>query len=174
MLYRFEVELSNVDSGIYKKLDFRISQHPSETLPYLLTRVLAYILSYQDNLEFTPQGLGDPDAPALRSIGANGAIQLWIEIGNPSARRLHKASKSANQVVIYTYKNVDVLLNEMRNHEIHRVHEILIYAFTTQFLDHLEAQLQKSNHWVFILQQNEINMTIGEENILSDFQKIKL
>lgn len=40
---------------------------------------------------------------------ANGAIDLWIEIGNPSSKKLHKATKTANRVIIYTYKSADVL-----------------------------------------------------------------
>lgn len=174
MLYRFEIELSNIDDGIYEKLDFRISQHPSETETYLVTRVLAYILSYQENLEFTPQGLGDPDAPAIRSIAANGAFDLWVEIGNPSAKRLHKASKSADKVIVYTYKNVEVLLTEMRTNEIHRVNDIDIYAFDSEFLTELEHKLQKNNRWSFMLQQGQIDVTISDISISTELKKYSL
>ena len=40
-LYRFDVELSDVDRGVYQKLELRPACHPSEALRYLLTRVLA-------------------------------------------------------------------------------------------------------------------------------------
>ncbi len=105
MLYHFQLDLSDVDRGIYESLDFRTVQHPSETGIYLLSRVLAYALSYQEGLEFSPSGLGDPDAPVLRAMGAMGATEIWLEIGNPSARKLHKASKAAKNVIVYTYKN---------------------------------------------------------------------
>ena len=52
MLYRFLIELSDIDRSVYKSLDFRVAQHPSEIAPYLLSRVLAYALSYQEGLEF--------------------------------------------------------------------------------------------------------------------------
>ncbi len=104
VLYRFQIELSDIDRSVYESLDFRIAQHPSETAPFLLTRVLAFALCYEQNLEFSPAGLGDPDVPALSSKGLNGVTNLWIEIGNASARKLHKASKSAKEVKVFTYK----------------------------------------------------------------------
>ncbi len=159
MLYRFQIELSDVDRGIYESLDFRVSQHPSETAPYLLSRVLAYTLSYQQGLEFSPTGLGDPDAAALRLQGLNGNIDLWIEIGNPSARKLHKASKAAKQVQVYTYKNPEILLTEMQNNEIHRREQIQIFAFEEKFLDQLEEILDKSNRWSILHQQGQLDIT---------------
>lgn len=115
LLYRFQMELSNIDQGIYESLNFRTAQHPSETPPYLLTRALAYALSFRPGLEFSPKGLADPEGPALQANGENGTIDLWIEIGNPAIRKLHKASKAARQVVVYTYKNAELLLSEINS-----------------------------------------------------------
>jgi uncharacterized protein YaeQ len=67
-LYRFRIDLSDVDRGVYETLDFRIAQHPSETTTYLLTRVLAYALNTQPGLEFSSGGLSDPDAPAPKDL----------------------------------------------------------------------------------------------------------
>ena len=101
-LYRFQIELSDIPRGIYETLDFRVAQHPSETLPYMLTRVLAYALNTQDGLTFAPTGLHDPDAAAISIDSPNGGFQLLIEIGSPSARKLHKATKMARLVKVYT------------------------------------------------------------------------
>src|SRR5665213_1264831 len=109
MLYRFEIALSDIDRGIYEKLDFRVNQHQSETGIYLLTRALAFALSYEPALEFSAAGLADPDAPALQAKTATGICDLWIEIGNPSAKKLHKAAKIAKRVEVYTYKNPELL-----------------------------------------------------------------
>lgn len=102
MLYRFTIELSNIDRDVYETLDFRVSQHPSEIASYLLTRSLAYALSYEEGLEFSSQGLADPESPALLKYGLHNSIDLWIEIGNASSRKLHKATKTAKKVIIYT------------------------------------------------------------------------
>ncbi|MES3037442.1 MAG: YaeQ family protein, partial [Bdellovibrionota bacterium] len=44
-LYRFKIDLSDIERGVYEQLEFRVAQHPSESLVYLLTRVLAYVLN---------------------------------------------------------------------------------------------------------------------------------
>lgn len=159
MLYHFEIALSDVDRGIYQSLDFRVNQHRSEYPLYLLTRTLAYCLSYQENLEFTPGGLGDPDAPALQALSARGGFELMIEIGNPTPKRLHKTSKAANQVIVYTYKNPELIVKEVSSENVHRADKILIYAFEEEFLEQLEAILKKNNKWSLLHQDGHLDLT---------------
>ena len=174
MLYHFEFELSDIDRGIYQSLDFRIAQHPSETAPYLLSRALAYALSYQDGIEFAAGGLSDPDAPALRGLGPHGTVDLWIEIGNPSARKLHKATKAARQVVVYTYKNADALVEEIRANDVHRASDILIYAFDPKFLGKLAEGLEKNNRWSVLYQQGNLDIGTGKLSLLTEVRKCTL
>ena len=163
MLYRFKIELSDIDRGIYESLDFRVSQHPSETSLYLLTRVLAYALSYNQNLEFSTSGLSDPDAPALQMLGKNGATDLCIEIGNPSARRLHKAGKVAKKVIVYTYKSAEVLINDILSNEVHRVEDLTIYALDANFLKTLETHLEKNNRWSLLQQNGQLDISFADK-----------
>ena len=104
-LYRFRLDVSDVDRGFYEPLDLRVPMHPSETEDFLITRVLAYALNYESGMEFS-RGLSTPDEPAISLPGDRGGLALWIDIGNPLARRIHKASKAADRVRIYTYKDV--------------------------------------------------------------------
>ncbi len=158
MLYRFQIELSDVDRGIYEPLDFRVAQHPSESIPYLLTRTLAYALSYRAQLEFSPKGLADPDGPTLLVAGQAGAVDLWIEIGNPSARKLHKAAKAAREVEIYTYKNPELLVAEIAAGDVHRASEIRIHAFDSLALAQIEHGLQKNNRWSLLVQEGRVSV----------------
>src|ERR1035437_4883643 len=107
-LYRFRIDLTDIDRGIYQALDFRIAMHPSESESFLVTRVLAYALNTQDNLQFSIEGLGTPEEPCLSAVDPGGGYQLWIEIGNPSAKKIHTATKTSQQVRIYTYKNPEL------------------------------------------------------------------
>lgn len=174
MLYRFEWDLSDIDRGVYQSLDFRIALHPSESLPYLLTRALAYALSYQDNLEFSPAGLSDPDASALQAPGAHGSIALWIEIGNPSARKLHKASKVSEQVIVYTYKNPQTLVEDIRANEVHRAQHLKVYALNADFLGQLESHLAKNNRWSLLVQQGQLSVTINDVTVVTEIQSFRI
>ena len=174
MLYRFALELSDVDRGVYESLDFRVAQHPSETAAYLLSRVLAYALNYQTGIEFSPGGLNDPDQSAIRVIGTHGAIDLWIDIGNPSARRLHKASKAAKRVVIYTYKSAAVLLDQVDAKDVHRAEEIQLFAIDPKFLSELEAKLEKNNAWTILHQQGRVDVDAGGVSVGGELRAFSL
>jgi uncharacterized protein YaeQ len=94
MMYTFDVQLMDVDRGVYETLDLRVAQHPSETDEYMVTRVLAYCLEYTEGIGFS-KGIADPDEPAITVRDLTGAVRVWIDIGAPDAVRLHKASKAA-------------------------------------------------------------------------------
>lgn len=173
MLYRFQIEVSDIDRGFYESLDFRVAQHPSEAFPYMLSRVLAYCLTYQEGLEFSPGGLGDPEAPALRKLGGHGNVELWIEIGNPSSRKLHKASKTAQQVLVFTYKNPEVLLAEVNGGDVHRADELQITAFDAGFLESLGKLLEKNNRWSLLLQQGQLDITVGEATLSTEMKRVR-
>lgn len=160
-LYRFKIELSDLDKGSYESLDFRVAQHPSESLTYLLTRVFAYALSFEDGLEFSAEGLHNPDDPTMAVKNPMGGIKLWVEIGNPSARRLHKASKGADHVKVYTYKDPQVLLNEINSEDVYRKDELEIYSIPSDFLDSLEKTMNKENRWT-VINNDGVLMVNGE------------
>lgn len=174
MLYHFQLDLSDVDQGIYETLDFRLYQHPSEIPAYLLTRALAYALSYAPGLEFSGEGLSDPEAPAMRSLGHHGSVDMWIEIGNPSAKKLHKATKTARQVIVYTYKNADVLMDDIKKNNVHRANEIEINALDMKFLVQLEGKLKSNNKWSVLIQQSHIDLGIEGTTVSTDIRKYKL
>ncbi len=170
-LFRFRIDLSDVDRGCYEALDLRVAMHPSETLPYLLTRVFAYALNAQPGLEFSPGGLSDPDQPALSMAGAHGNRALWIEIGAPSARKLHKAAKAAGSVKVFTYKDPEPWLRELRAEQIHRASEIEIYALPPRFLDALGALVEKDNRWILVRNEGSLSVTIGAQTETIDLTR---
>jgi uncharacterized protein YaeQ len=148
--YRFHIDLSDVDRGVYENLDFRVAMHPSETNQYLVTRILAFALNFQDGLEFNSAGLSDPAEPAAFIRDPRGGFQLWIEIGNPAAKKLHKASKLSRLVRVYTYKDPQLLLKEISGGEIFKAEEIEVYSFKPEFLDRIAGTLIRDNNWSLV------------------------
>lgn len=158
-LFRFRIALSDIDRGVYESIDLRIAKHPSEIEPFLLSRVLAYCLNYQFGIEFPPGGLSDPDQPAIRVAGDRGGLALTVEIGNPSARKLHKASKASSLVRVYTYKDASLILKEMASERVHRAEAIEIYSFSDGFLAELESWLERDNEWSLVVQEGSLTVS---------------
>lgn len=163
-LYRFQLNVSDVDAGAYKNLDLRVAMHPSESHAYLLTRLIAYALNEREFLEMTPEGLSDPDKPALHVTTAGGDIKLWIEIGNPSAKKLHKASKAARELKVYTYKAPELLLKEIRENKVHKAEAIGIWSIDPRFLDRLAPRLGRKNDWGVMLNDGVLTVSVGSES----------
>jgi uncharacterized protein YaeQ len=161
-LYRFRIDLSDVDRGVYETLDFRVAQHPSETLIYLMTRVIAYALNFGEGVVFAPGGLSDPDSPCIHALSEHGKPLLWIEIGNPSARKLHKASKAADSVKVYTYKNPELLMEEVNAGDVHQVAKIEFYSIDQKFLQSLADATKRDNHWTLLRSDGSLDIGAGD------------
>ena len=141
-IYNFDVDLADADRGCYETFALRVARHPSESEEYLVTRLLAFALEYADGLAFS-SGLSAPDEPTLAVRDLTGAIRTWIEIGSPDAARLHKASKTADRVVVYTHKDPLQLLRQWAGQRIHHADEIECYSFDRPFIAALAATLDR-------------------------------
>ena len=139
----FDIALNDVDRHVYEELSLKVARHPSETEDYLWTRVLAYCLEYTEGIAFSKGGLSDPDEPAILVRDLTGTITAWIEVGAPDAARLHKASKAAPRVVLYTHKDPRLLMRGYEGARIHRAEDLDIFAVDRQLLDALADQLDK-------------------------------
>ena len=143
-IYNFDVQLADVDRGVYETLAFRVARHPSETEEYLLTRVLAYCLEYAEGIAFS-KGLAEPDEPAIAVRDLTGALQLWIEIGSPDAARLHRASKASPRVAVYTHKDPALLVKQLAGERIHRAESLEIHAVDRELLAAMAEHLDRRN-----------------------------
>src|SRR6267143_2853808 len=127
-IYVFNIELANSDRGVYQPLQLRVARHPSESEEYFLTRILAYCLEYTEGISFS-NGLFEPDEPTIAVRDLTGVLSAWIDVGAPEAARLHRASKAAPRVAVYTHKAPAALLRQLEGERIHRAETIELYAF---------------------------------------------
>lgn len=159
-LHKFSIALSDVDRGVYETLDFRLVRHPSETVDFALVRVLAYALEYAPELTFGP-GLCVADEPALSSLGEHGQMAQWIDIGAPSADRLHKANKHADQVIIYTHRELEHLHREWSSRAIHQAETIRVVCVDTDLLAALGETFDRTNTWELLRTEGVLYVTVN-------------
>jgi uncharacterized protein YaeQ len=164
-LYRLRVELSDVDRGVYESLDLRIARHPSETVRFLLARTIAYCLCYEEGIAFSPGGLSTQDEPALRVKALDGTTKAWIEIGTPSAERLHKAAKAAPRVVVFTHHAPQNLLREVRGKGVRRAERIEVYSLAPEFLDALGELTDRNAKWDLTHTEGQLYVTVGGQSV---------
>jgi uncharacterized protein YaeQ len=163
-LYNFDIEVSNVDRGVYEALALRVARHPSETEEYLLTRVLAYCLEYAEGIGFS-NGLSEPDEPALAVRDFTGRVRVWIDIGAPDAERMHKAGKAAERVVVYTHKDPRMVLRQWSGQRIHKAAELELYSIAPALLAGLAAKLERRMAFALSVTGGHLYITMGNDMI---------
>ena len=162
-LHTFDIALSDVDRGVYEQLSLSVARHPSETDPFMLTRVLAYALEREDGLVFT-QGLFDSDEPALWTRDLTGQLRAWIEVGTPDAARLHRASKACERVVVYCHQQVGIYLRNLSGQKIHAPERVSIVAFDHGFIDTVAAKIARRTAMSISVNGGEVYVDLGGES----------
>lgn len=141
-IYNFNISLNDMDRSVYESFTLRVAQHPTETLEYMLTRVLAYCLEFCEGIALA-KGLDDGSEPAVWARDPTGALTLWVEVGMPDADKLHRASKAAPRVAIYTHRDPDMLRRNLAGKTIHRAGSIPLFAFERSFIAQLVAVIDR-------------------------------
>ncbi len=159
-MHHFQITLSDVDRGVYESLDLRVARHPSETMRYLVTRTLAYCLCYEEGIAFSKGGLSSVEEAPISIRDATGVLRAWIDIGAPSAERLHKASKAAGRVALFTHVELPLLLREASSRAIHRVAEIEVQRFEPELLDALADKLGKNSKFELVRTDGQLYLTL--------------
>jgi uncharacterized protein YaeQ len=172
-IYNFDIELADSDRGVYESLALRVARHPSESEDHLVARVLAYVLEFVDGLAFS-RGISDPDEPAMSVRDLTGAIQTWIDVGTPDAARLHKASKAAARVVVYTHKEPRQFLNRLAGEKIHRADALELYAIDRALVSALVARLDRRVAFSISVADRELYIAIGTETLTGAVVRLHL
>ena len=96
------LQVSDMDRNYYAEHALTVARHPSETDERMMVRLLAFALNAHEHLTFG-KGLSTDDEPDLWRKDLTGAIELWIDVGQPDEKRLRKACGRATQVVVYSF-----------------------------------------------------------------------
>lgn len=159
-IYHLQVALSDVDRGVYEALDLRLARHPSESERYLLTRTIAYCLSYEEGIAFSKGGLSSASDPPITVVDPTGALLAWIDVGSPSAERLHKAAKAAPRVTLFTAAEMATLRREAASRPVYRLADIEVWRVEPAFLDALAERVDRNTKLELVRNDGHLYVTI--------------
>lgn len=130
--YLVRMRISDVVRGVEAEVPVNASRHPSETLPFLALRLVAFAMEWTDTLAFGP-GLCEPEAPTIVDRDPTGDVVTWIGCGAPATERLVRAVRKNPRAKVATYlsdaKKRARLVEEAAGHrELARVETTLIDA----------------------------------------------
>ncbi|MGW5453993.1 YaeQ family protein [Nocardia sp. NPDC003979] len=144
-VHTFAIQLADVDRGVYEELELRVARHPSETLEYMVTRILAYCLQYEEGIVFSEGGISATDEPAVQVRDLTGRTTAWIEVGAPDSERIHRGSKLAGRAAVYTHRDPVKVLAQYAGKKIHNAASIPLYSFDRAFIDEAARLVDRRN-----------------------------
>lgn len=166
-IHVFDVQLADVDRGVYEDLSLRVARHPSETDPFMATRVLAHCLEYEEGIAFGAGGISSKEEPAVLVKDLTGRVTAWIEVGAPDAQRLHSASKLAERTAVYTHRDPERLLASWEGKTIHRAGEIVLRSFAPGFIDSVVAELARRNTMTVSVTEGQLYLELNGATLSS-------
>ena len=162
-VYNFDIDLADADRGVYETLALRVARHPSESEDFLVARVLAYCVEYSDGIEFSRGGLSDPDEPPIAIRDLTGALRAWIDVGTPSADRLHRAAKLAPRVAVYVHKDATQWLAGLASARILRAEAIRLRGLDRALVSALAARLERRMSLALAISEGELFVSLDTE-----------
>jgi uncharacterized protein YaeQ len=163
-IFVVSIDLSDLDRGVYEALELRVARHPSETPEYMLVRVLAYCLEYEEGSALT-EGVSSGDEPAVLVRDLTGRVTAWIEVGMPDAARLHRGSKLAGRVAVYTHRDVRQLLAQLAGERIHRADQMRLRSFDRTIVEEIASLIDRRTSMAVSVSGGELLVSIGDRSI---------
>ena len=163
-IYKADLNIADMDRNYYQEHALTIARHPSETDERVMIRLLAFAL-HADPLLTYGKDLFDVEEPALWLKDLTGAIQTWIEVGQPDERRLMKASGRAEHVVVYSYSATSNIWFKGIAKQIDRARNITVVNIPAEISAQLEAMAKRSMQLQCTIQDGQVWLTDGETTV---------
>ncbi|GAA3643669.1 YaeQ family protein [Microbacterium awajiense] len=169
-MYSYAITLADVDRGVYEDLSLRVARHPSETDAFMVTRVLAYCLEYDEGIAFS-EGIAATDQPAVFARDLTGALTAWIEVGAPDAARLHSGSMQAARVAVYTHRDPAKVAAPWAGQRVHRASEISLFSFDPGFVEAAAAVIERRNTMTLSVTERRLYLEVNRVTLESEIRE---
>jgi uncharacterized protein YaeQ len=163
-IYKAELSIADMDRNYYQEHALTIARHPSETDERVMIRLLAFALHADPALAYG-KDLFDVEEPALWLKDLTGAIQTWIEVGQPDDRRLMKASGRSEHVVVYSYSAVSHIWFKQIAKQIDRARNITVVNIPAETSAALERMCKRNMQLQCTIQDGQVWLTDGTDTV---------
>jgi uncharacterized protein YaeQ len=167
-IFKAELQISDMDRDAYGDYSLTIARHPSETDERMMVRLLAFALHAHEALVFA-DSIGSEDEPSLWQKDLTGAIQVWIDVGQPDEKRIRRACGRSARVFIFAYggHGVDVWLNQIKG-GLERSKNLSVINLPVTAPAALTRLAKRSMKLQFTIQDGQVWVTDDQETVHLD------
>jgi len=163
-IIKAELSIADMDSHYYEAHHLTLAQHPSETEERLMLRLLVFALHASESLTFT-KGLSSDEEPDLWQKSLTGDIELWIELGQPTDKRIRKACGRAQQVAIYSYgRTIDPWWKQLQS-QLARFDNLSVFHVSQETTKALAAFYSRNINIQVNIQDRDITVHCNGESV---------
>ena len=171
-IYKAELQIADMDRNYYQEHILTLARHPSETDERMMIRLLAFAIHAHEQLSFT-KGLFDTDEPDLWQKDFTGAIDLWIEVGQPDDKRLLKACGRSAQVMVYSYSATSHIWFKQLATKLDRAKNLSVINIPAEASAQLQALAQRNMQLQCTIQDGQIYLTDSVSTVLIERETFK-
>ena len=171
-IYKAELQIADMDRNYYQTHLLTLARHPSETDERMMIRLLAFAIHASDSLAFT-KGLFDTEEPDLWQKDLTGAIQLWIEVGQPDEKRLMKACGRSEKVVVYSYAATSHIWYKQIANKLERAKNLTVINIPAEASGELQALANRNMQLQCTIQDGQIYLTDSVSTVLVEREDFK-
>jgi uncharacterized protein YaeQ len=163
-IFKADLQIADMDRNYYDTQLLTLARHPSETDERMMVRLFAFARHADPALVFT-KGLFDVDEPDLWQKDLTGAIDLWIEVGQPDEKRLLKACGRAARVVVYSYASNSGIWWKQIASKLERAKNLTVYNIAAPSSLALSKLAQRNMQLQCTIQDGQIWFSDGSDTV---------
>jgi uncharacterized protein YaeQ len=171
-IFKADLQIADMDRHYYGNHALTIARHPSETDERMMVRLLAFALHAHEGLAFG-KGLSTDDEPDLWQKDLTGAIDLWIEVGQPDEKRILKACGRAAQVVVYSYSSSSAVWWNQIATKLERARNLKVMNITSAASLAFAKLAQRSMQLQCTVQDGQIWLSGSEDTVQLELVPLK-
>jgi uncharacterized protein YaeQ len=166
------LQVADMDRNYYAEHALTVARHPSETDERMMVRLLAFALNAHERLAFC-KGLSDTDEADLWQKSLTGAIEHWIEVGQPDDKRLLRACGRAERVTVYAYGNRAELWWKPLAEKLERAKNLAVWRIPASAAQALEKLAGRSMQLQCTVQEGHLYFSDAAETVQIELGALK-
>ena len=166
------LQVSDMDRNYYGEHALTVARHPSETDERMMVRILAFALNAHEHLEFG-KGLSETEEPDLWQKDLTGAIENWIEVGQPDEKRMLRACGRAKRVTVYAYGNRPELWWKPIAEKLERAKNLSVWRVPVADVREIEKLADRNMQLQCTVQEGHIYLSNAERTAQTELEVLK-
>jgi uncharacterized protein YaeQ len=163
-IFKADLQIADMDRNYYGDHALTIARHPSETDERMMVRLLAFALHANEALAFG-KGLSTDDEPDLWQKDLTGAVDLWIEVGQPDEKRILKACGRSAQVVVYSYSSASHVWWGQTAGKVERARNLRVFNLPASATQELAQLAQRTMQLQCTVQDGQVWFSSGDRTV---------